>query len=482
MTAKWIGFTALLAALLGTFPLQAAPEAAEAVCEAATPMPNPWSRGLPSGWWQNRHEEIMALPNRDQCQLVFVGDSITDGWTTNYVSGGDLWNQNFAPYNAINLGIVCDSTQHALWKIRNGEVDGMPNLKVAVIALGVNNKGICLHTDADVEKGIIAVYDALKQKVPGIRCIVMGVFPRYLGWDMSAEINANLAKHDDGKQFFFVDIGEKLEQTEGAIADHVGHITPKGYQIWADAIREPLRHLLADDITAWAATRVPSTPARAIVSGRGFLASTWNRTAVAADQPQTGAPMPYRKWFGLKVWGTRSERRKATLMFLGSIKTRDFPAAVWDREYAGLNAYKAGPPHGIDTTRQILWRLDNGVIDKTCTNLQVVVVEAGVENGENDKPEEIAAAFKGICERIQAVTPQAKIVLMGLFPGGPAGDAHHDVNQRIAKLADGKQIFYLDINPALLKTPGTVDGKWGLSERGYAIWAEQLRPLLKRLM
>ena len=152
---RWMTVVVAWLVLCSALTVRGAAEEAEKApqrCQAETPVPNPWTKGLPEGWWLKRHEDIMALPNRAECQIVFVGDSITDGWDA---EGGGLqvWNKEFVPLGAVNLGIVCDSTQHALWRILHGEVDGMPQLKVAVIELGVNNKGINGHTEEDVEKG-----------------------------------------------------------------------------------------------------------------------------------------------------------------------------------------------------------------------------------------------------------------------------------------------------------------------------------------
>jgi lysophospholipase L1-like esterase len=124
-------------------------------CRAATPVENPCTKRLPQGWWKKRREEILSAPGRDKCQIVFIGDSITDGWDA--VGGGlKVWEKEYVPMNALNLGI-CDSTQHVLWRLDRGEIDGRPKLKVAVLMIGVNNMGITRDKPEDIAVGVEAI-------------------------------------------------------------------------------------------------------------------------------------------------------------------------------------------------------------------------------------------------------------------------------------------------------------------------------------
>ena len=211
-------------------------------CQATTPAKNPWTKRLPKGWWLQRHQDTLTLPNRSKTQIAFIGDSITDGWDADK-NGLNVWKRQFVPMNALNLGINCDSTQHVLWRLDHGAVDKLPNLKVAVVMIGVNNKGINRHKDEDVAAGIIAVCQKLREKAPQAKILLMGVFPRMFGKDMSPDINNTIAKLHDGKQIFYLNINEQLVQTKGAIADRVGHLKEKGYEIWAAQIMPTVKKL-----------------------------------------------------------------------------------------------------------------------------------------------------------------------------------------------------------------------------------------------
>ena len=245
-------FLILLAALLvpwSAWTARVAAEEAQAetekLCKAATPVPNPWTKRLPKGWWMKRHEEILSAPGRGECQIIFIGDSITDGWDA---EGGGLkiWEKEYVPMKALNLGINCDSTQHALWRLDHGEIDGLPKLKVAVVMIGVNNKGITRDKPEEIAVGITAICERLKQKAPQARILLLGVFPRRFGRDKNDDVNGIISKLHDGKQILYLNINGQLLATKGAIRDRVGHVTEKGYQVWADAIRPTLKELMKD--------------------------------------------------------------------------------------------------------------------------------------------------------------------------------------------------------------------------------------------
>jgi len=208
------------------------------LCAAETPVPNPWTRGNPPGWWMDGHEQRLKAPGREEAQIVIIGDSISAAW---FAAG-----EQFAPWKVLNLGVNCDSTQHVLWRIDHGELDNLPKLKVAVIEIGTNNQGINRHPPEDIAKGVEAVCERVKQKAPQAKIILMAIFPKRFGAIKHEVANGLLAKLADDKQVFFVDINDKILNTEGAVADFVGHPTAKGYELWADEIRPLIEKLMKD--------------------------------------------------------------------------------------------------------------------------------------------------------------------------------------------------------------------------------------------
>jgi beta-glucosidase len=131
-----------------------------------------------------------------------------------------------------------------LWRLDHGEIDGLPKLQLAVIEIGTNNVGITRDPPEDIAKGVEAICERVKQRAPQARILVLAIFPKGFGAIRHDVANGLISKLDDGKQVFYLDINDRLVATEGAIADRVGHVTEKGYEVWADAIRPTLEKLM----------------------------------------------------------------------------------------------------------------------------------------------------------------------------------------------------------------------------------------------
>jgi lysophospholipase L1-like esterase len=163
--------------LLGVpLSLAFAPRAsAAAAILAATPI----SR-LELTWWRDRHEAKLAELRRVRPNLIFLGDSITQNWERD---GPEAW-RNFVPEwrrfygdrSAVNLGFKGDTTASLLWRIRNGEVDGITP-KAAVILIGANNLGRLHWSAADTVLGIDVIIAELRRRLPAMRVLLLGVLP-----------------------------------------------------------------------------------------------------------------------------------------------------------------------------------------------------------------------------------------------------------------------------------------------------------------
>lgn len=195
------------------------------------------------------HEKFVAQAKEGKARLVFLGDSITAGWGRQPA----IWDKAFGQYDPVNFGIGGDRTQHVLWRIENGELEVIKPQAV-VLMIGTNNSG----TDSaeDIAKGITAIVDTIKTKQPQAKILLLAVFPRgekptgKLGAanEKLKQVNATIAKLDDGKTVHFLDIGGKFPVIDGnlsadAMPDFL-HLSESGYQIWADAIGEKLAELM----------------------------------------------------------------------------------------------------------------------------------------------------------------------------------------------------------------------------------------------
>jgi lysophospholipase L1-like esterase len=204
--------------------------------------------------WVKRHEGFVAEAHHGGIDVLFLGDSITDFWRDR---GRAVWGREFAPLKAANFGISGDRTQHVLWRLRNGEADGYQP-KVVVLMIGTNNTGLerdgktPRNTPPEIIEGVTAVVSELRVKFPEAKILLLAIFPRG-DKDASqrtqvAEVNRALVKLHDGRHVFFLDINDRFLDADGNIPKDVMpdllHPSAKGYEIWADAIREPLKKLL----------------------------------------------------------------------------------------------------------------------------------------------------------------------------------------------------------------------------------------------
>lgn len=193
------------------------------------------------------HEKFVKIAKEGTAELVFLGDSITAGWGRQQ----PIWEKAFGAYKPANFGIGGDRTQHVLWRIQNGELDVIKP-KAIVLMIGTNNSA----TDSaeGIAKGIKAIVETIRSKQPQAKLLLLAVFPRgekpspNPQRDKLKEVNATIAKLDDGKHIHFLDIGEKFLQTDGSLSKEIMpdflHLSPAGYQIWADAISEKLATLM----------------------------------------------------------------------------------------------------------------------------------------------------------------------------------------------------------------------------------------------
>jgi lysophospholipase L1-like esterase len=206
--------------------------------------------------WLKRHESFVELAKAGGIDVLFLGDSITDFWR-DPKRGKTLWDEHFAPLHAANFGISADRTQHVLWRMDHGELDGIKP-KVVVLMIGTNNTGLerdkvtPRNTVPEAIAGVTAVVTELREKLPETKILLLAIFPR--GEKDSpqraqvAEINAAIAKLDDGKFVHFLDIGPKFLWPDGTLSSDIMpdllHPSEIGYAIWAAAIKQPLEELL----------------------------------------------------------------------------------------------------------------------------------------------------------------------------------------------------------------------------------------------
>jgi len=476
MTRKTISAVVLFASILSVLFWPAAPAA------AAPPSPAGKSTvqadRLSEAWWAERHAQKLAEVKTGPFDLIFIGDSIAHGWDGSFSAGPDrVWSAYYGARHALNLGFSGDRTEHVLWRLDHGELEGLAP-RAVVLLIGTNNIGHGTHTAAETAAGVAAVCRRVRAKLPHARLILQAVFPRRdKGEDVARridEINRLIAPLGREPGIWFVDLNAALLEPDGSLSRETMpdllHPGPAGYVRWAEALEPTLR---------WIFGPQPNT---AIIPRPGTEEDVydWPRRHEAALAQKSRGPFD--------------------LVFIGDSITHFFggePAdsnvrgrAAWDEFYGRRRALNLG--FGWDRTQQVLWRLDHGELDGV--HPRVVVVLIGTNNLSTGRVRvntdaEIAAGVEAVVGRIRSKAPAAKILLLGLLPRGEAGDFNRlriaRINALLSRLDGSRNVAFLDpgerwLAPDGTFLPGVTADNLHPSEAGYRIIAEAIEPELRR--
>jgi beta-glucosidase len=234
-----------LAAMTVTWPVVAADDIQPAKQSAAvTPEPRT------AAWWVERHQNANARGKEGNIDLIWIGDSITQGWEG---AGAEVWNRFYGTRRPANLGFSGDQTQHVLWRLEHGNLEGITP-KVAVIMIGTNNSNGDDFSAAEITEGVKTIVKSVRTKLPKTRVLLLGIFPRgeYPNAQREKIINVNnaIAQMADSSTVRYVDIGDAFLQEDGRISREIMpdflHLSPKGYEIWAKAIEPVLAEMLGE--------------------------------------------------------------------------------------------------------------------------------------------------------------------------------------------------------------------------------------------
>ena len=174
-----------------------------------------------------------------------LGNASDAAWAQNYA----VWKANFWGWNAADFGWGADATENILWRLKNGELDGV-NPKVIVILAGTNNVGAGESAD-EVARGIEALVRTCQQKAPKATVVLTAIFPRNDDITLIPtinEINERLKRFADGRRVRFLNVNAGLADASGKLYEGMTvdglHPTPKGFQVWADGLKPILKGLL----------------------------------------------------------------------------------------------------------------------------------------------------------------------------------------------------------------------------------------------
>jgi lysophospholipase L1-like esterase len=216
-----------------------------ALAQADQPIPRSDQNSLTA------HTQLLAKARQGGVDIYFEGDSITRRWgATDYPQLLANWKQNFFGWNAGDFGWGADKIENILWRLDNGELDGV-NPKIIVLLAGTNNVGAGGNVE-EITRGLRAILRVMQAKAPGATIVATGIFPRNDHMEMMTSINAinrNLSQLADGKKIRYLNVNDKLADKDGKLFDGMMnpdklHPAAAGYQVWADALKPIFTELL----------------------------------------------------------------------------------------------------------------------------------------------------------------------------------------------------------------------------------------------
>jgi beta-glucosidase len=164
-------------------------------------------------------------------------------------AGKAVFDKYYGGMKVANFGISGDTTQGVLYRLRDGEGQGFQP-KAIMLMIGTNNAATC--STAEIAEGIGAIVMEMRKDFPNAKILLLGIFPRARPGDAIRktvlDVNPIIAKLHDGQHVFYLDIGAKFLDAEGNLPADIMpdllHPSEKGYEIWAEAVKEPLAALM----------------------------------------------------------------------------------------------------------------------------------------------------------------------------------------------------------------------------------------------
>jgi beta-glucosidase len=201
-------------------------------------------------WWGPRHETVNARLKRGNVDLLFIGDSITQGWED---AGKEIWDACYAPRNAVNMGFSGDRTEHVLWRLEHSNFESI-SPKLAVLMIGTNNSNGNDNTAEEIADGIITVCKQLRSRLPNTKILLLAIFPRdhepSAQRQKNAEASLLASKVADNKTIYYLDINNSFLTKDGLLNKDIMpdylHPSKAGYKIWAEAVEPKIAQLMGE--------------------------------------------------------------------------------------------------------------------------------------------------------------------------------------------------------------------------------------------
>lgn len=199
-------------------------------------------------WWLQRHTEKLAEKTKsaNPIDLIFIGDSIVHAWE---LEGKLAWQAHFSHLSTLNLGYAGDRTEHALWRLQNGELDNV-NAKFVVLLIGTNNAGHRHDKPEEIASGIKFLIRSIRDKVPNCKIVLTAIFPRSRNKHKRMRKTVNITNDiirtfaDDNSVIWF-NINANFLDADGVLHETVMpdllHPNALQYEIWGKTLGKLLR-------------------------------------------------------------------------------------------------------------------------------------------------------------------------------------------------------------------------------------------------
>ena len=221
---------------------------------------------------ETAHAQLLEKTRNGRIDVYFIGDSITRRWgALDYPELLEHWNETYFGWNAANFAWGGDRTENILWRLTNGEVEGIEP-KLFVIQAGTNNledfQEGTERVDA-ISAGLETIVETVRSHSREASIVLTAIFPRNDIGRVSADIdaiNTRLARFAQAQQIHFLDFNTALSDADGRLRDELTpdglHLSIDGYRIWAAALTPVLENLIGPPATSDQAPPATGNPAQ----------------------------------------------------------------------------------------------------------------------------------------------------------------------------------------------------------------------------
>lgn len=228
------------------------PEPEQARAEPLPPAlsPAPLEEEWAIEWWMPRHEEKLALAREKNPELVFIGDSITQGWEQ---SGSEAFERAFGQWRTLNLGFSGDRTENVLWRLEHGAVNEI-DPELVVMMIGTNNTGHRMDPPVEVAAGVTEIVNQLQTRLPDTKILLLAIFPRSATPDdpmrvTNDAINDHIRELGEREGVFWANVNDVFLDEQGhlpkAIMPDLLHPEEKGYERLAVELKPMVESLMS---------------------------------------------------------------------------------------------------------------------------------------------------------------------------------------------------------------------------------------------